>query len=630
MKRFQISNLRFQIPKFVICISLLLISHFSLLTSLSAEEKIEIEEVVVTATRIEEAIEETTSDVVVIKAEDIKKMNIQFVTDVLRKIPELNLIQSGGAGKLATILLRGGDSKHTLVMIDGVKIKSTTTGSFDFSGINVDDIERIEIVKGPQSTLYGSEAMAGVINIITKKGEGKPKIDVSFESGSYGMYKPSLTVSGGNKKLDYRLTGTYFYTDGISAAKEGTEKDGYKNASISGKFGFRPVERLELELSGKYYYDRSELDFGTSGADDPNYTQRGNHYILSGKGKFYLVNIWEQILTISTVKDILKSRDPDDLFGWYSSDITTGIDTIDWQHNFYFSDNYTFTGGVEYRKEKGKSVELPTEVLRFDKAVDNKALYLNNKLKFLNDDLIINAGLRYDDHETFGAKTTYKLGAMYDIKPAGLRLRSSYGTGFRAPTLNELFWPDVGWYKGNPNLKPEETNSWDVTMEKEIIKDKISLSLTYFDQRYKNLVTGWYPPINIAKAEIKGIEVNAALKVTDNINIKGGYTYLDTEDKATGERLPLGPKDKFNLSTEFSTKDMSVIADYTFVSERYDSSVSRNLSSYSLLNLSSSYKMTKGLTIFARVENLLDEDYEEAGGYGTPGLSIFGGIRISL
>ncbi|MBI4684247.1 MAG: TonB-dependent receptor [Nitrospirae bacterium] len=177
--------------------------HSSLLW---AEKKIKIEEVIVTAAKIEEAVEETTSDVIVVRGEDIKKMNVEFVTDVFRKIPEINLVQNGGSGGNAGVFLRGADTKHSLVMIDGVKVKSTTTGSFDFSGINVDDIERIEIVKGSQSTLYGSEAMAGVINIITKKGEGKPKIDASLETGSYGTYKPSVSISGGSKKLEaYRF-----------------------------------------------------------------------------------------------------------------------------------------------------------------------------------------------------------------------------------------------------------------------------------------------------------------------------------------------------------------------------------------------------------------------------------------
>lgn len=273
-------------------VCLLLLSLLILLIALpvlAEDEPIKITEVVVSATKIEEAIEETTSDVIVIKGEDIKNKNVEFIPDILRNIPELNLVQSGGAGKLATVILRGGSANHTMVMIDGVKVKSTTTGSFDFSGINIDDIERIEIVKGPQSTLYGSEAMAGVINIITKKGKGKPKIETSFEGGSFGTYKPSVTVSGGDKKTDYRITGTYFYTDGISAAKQGTERDGYKNAALSGKLGFRPTEKLDVEITGKYYYDRSELD--AFGIDDFNYVQHGNHYMLSGKGKLYLSNI---------------------------------------------------------------------------------------------------------------------------------------------------------------------------------------------------------------------------------------------------------------------------------------------------------------------------------------------------
>jgi len=621
----QPSAISHQFSKLIICILSLLTSHSSLLTLSFAQEKMKIEEVVVTATRLEEAIEETTSDVTVIKGEDVIKMNVQFVTDVLRKVPELNLVQSGGAGKVATVFLRGGDSKQTLVMIDGVKVKSTTTGSFDFSGINVDDIERIEIVKGPQSTIYGSEAMAGVINIITKKGEGKPKVDASYESGSYGTNKPSMTVSGGNKKLDYRLTGTYFYTDGISAAKQGTERDGYKNASLSGKFGVKPTERLELELSGRYYYDRSELD-GFSSAkrqavDDLNYIQHGNHYMLSGKGKLYLLNVWEQILTVSSVKDSLKGRDPDTIFNNY--DIITGIDTIDWHHNLYLSEIYTVTGGVEYRKEKGENRG------EFEKSVDNKALYLNNKMKLFKEKLVLNAGMRYDDHETFGSEITYRLGAIYKIKSPAMKIRSSYGTGFRAPTFNELFYPSYG----NLNLKPEESTSWDFGLEKDILKDRVSLSLAYFEQKYKNLIQTdpiTWTAANIARAEVKGIEADATLKLTNNLNINVGYTYLDTKDEATGQRLTRRPEDKFNLVAEFSTEDTSVVANYTFVSERYDSAVRRNLSSYSLVNLSCNYRVRKGLTLFARIDNLFDEDYEEAGSYGAQRFSIFAGLKVKF
>lgn len=596
-----------------------------------AEEKIKLEEVVVTATKVEESVEETTSNVTVIKGEDIKKMNVEFVPDVLRQIPELNLVQSGGAGKLATVILRGGSANHTMVMIDGVKVKSTTTGSFDFSGINIDDIERIEIVKGPQSTLYGSEAMAGVINIITKKGKGKPKIETSFEGGSFGTYKPSVTVSGGDKKIDYRITGTYFYTDGISAAKQGTERDGYKNAALSGKLGFRPTEKLDVEITGKYYYDRSELD--AFGIDDFNYVQHGNHYMLSGKGKLCLSNIWEQILTVSTVKDSLKYRDPDTAFN--NADIITSMDTIDWQHNFYPSETYILTLGAEYREEKGENKGI------FDRGIYNKALYLNNKLKFFNDDLIINAGLRHDDHETFGSETTYRIGGIYNIKPLVLKVRGSYGTGFRAPTLNELFYNDPWGSSGNLNLKPEKSNSWEIGLEKDIVKDKVSISITYFDQNYKDLINwvesppgSWqYTPQNVAKAEVKGIEAGASIKITETLTLKSSYTNLDTEDKETGKRLARRPEDKFNMTVEYAKGNAAILAGYIFVGEAYDdpaNSESKKLASYSLINLSGSYRLTKNIKLFGRIDNLLDEDYETAKGYGVPGFSAFAGVKIEI
>jgi len=599
---------------------------------LADEKTARLEEITVTASKIEEAVEESPSSIIVIRKSDIEAMNVQFLPDVLRSVPELNIRQSGGTGKLATVMLRGASAEQVLVMIDGVKVKSTTTGSFDFSGINVADIERIEIIKGPQSTIYGSEAMGGVINIITKKGKGMPKLDASFEAGSFGTYSPSMTFSGGAEKFDYRITGAYFYTDGISAAKAGTERDGYKNASVSGKFGFRPTEKLELEFSGRYYYNRSELDFGTTRPDDPNYVQQGNHLLLSGKAKLYLLNKWEQILTISTVKDILKTRDPDDIFGWHSSNITTGIDTVEWQHNLYLSNVYTLTAGAEYRKEKGESIAMPTGVLRFDKSIDNKAVYLNNKLKFFKESLIINAGLRYDDHEMFGSETTYRVGAVYNIKPADMRIRGNYGIGFRAPTLNDLFWPGAG----NPNLKPEKSSSWEIGIEKDIAKDKLSVSITYFDQTYNDLiqwaeVAPWvWQPQNIAKAEVRGIEADAKLKLTDNINVKAGYAYLDTED-TVGKKLSGRPRDKVSISADYRKNNLMLNTQYIYVGKRYNREGERDeLGAYSLVNLNASYKVSKEITLFGRIHNLFDKKYEEVKDFGVYGLSAFGGLRISL
>ncbi|MFN3395643.1 MAG: TonB-dependent receptor plug domain-containing protein [Thermodesulfovibrionales bacterium] len=598
---------------------------FSAGKNLLDSDHVRFEDVVVTASRIEEPLEETASSVVIIRGEEINKRNFVFVTDLFRELPELNLVQNGGPGKNATVFLRGGGPEHVLVMIDGIKVNSTTTGSFDFSGLSVDDIDRIEIVKGPQSTIYGSEAMAGVINIITKKGTGRPHLDLSIEGGSFGTYKPTLTLSGGDGKVDYRLTASHYYSDGISAAKEGTERDSYKNSSISGRFGFKPSERFRFELSGRYYYDRTDLDgfdfIGKKAIDDLNFVSSGNHYILSGKITALPIDRWEQVLTVSRVRDSLRFRDPDDPFN--NAGIITLRDTVDWQNNLYLNDYYTLTAGLEFREEKGDNRD------NFAESINNKAFYLNNKFSLFKEQLILNAGLRYDDHERAGSKVTYRVGGLYNLKDLDMRIRGSFGTGFRAPSFNELFFP----FYGNLNLEPEETRSWEVGLEKEMLKGDLILTITYFDQRYKDLIQtdpNTWTASNIAKAEVKGVETALRIKLSEVLYLSGGYTYLDSEDKETGEPLTRRPKDKFNTSIAYSRKDLSMLVDFIFIGRRFDSSIKRTLSSYSVTNISVSYKLTKDIIIFSRIENLFDTDYEEAGTYGTPGFSAYGGIRLSI
>jgi vitamin B12 transporter len=589
-----------------------------------AEETVKVEEVVVTASRLEEPLAETTSDVIVIKKEDIEKTSAEFVMDTLRRIPDLNVTQNGGKGKTASLLLRGASSNQTLVMIDGVKVKSTTTGDFDLAGLLVDDIERIEIVKGPQSTMYGSEAMAGVINIITKKGSGEPKAEASLEVGAYSTFKPAITVSGAHGDFDYRLTASYYKTEGISSAKWGTEKDAYRNASLSGKFGFKLGEIAEVELTAKHYFDSSELD-ALNQVDDLNYVQRGHHTLFSGKVKLYLLDVWEQALTLSSVRDLLIGTDPDT--AWNNFDIDTGMKTADWQHNLYLHDQYTLTLGFEHRKEEGNNVGV------FNNSIENKALYLNNKLKLFEDALVLNAGLRHDNHETSGKKTTYRFGALYNFKNAGLKLRTGYATGFRAPTLNELFYQDPWGSSGNLDLKPEKSKSWEAGLEKDFFDGKVSVSTTYFRQDYEDLISWtqvapWtWQPMNVADSEIRGLETSVTVRPTDAITITAGHTYLDTEDQTTGQRLTLRPYNKANLSAEYSGKEFSAVADFLYVGDRYAQSADTDLGSYGVVNLSGRYSISKNLTLYARVENLFDKDYEEAAGYGTPGISVYSGVK---
>jgi vitamin B12 transporter len=436
---------------------------------------------------------------------------------------------------------------------------------------------------------------------------------------------PTAAISGVYKTIDYRLTGTYFQTDGISAAEAGTERDGYRNAFLSGKLGFRPAGNFGVEFTGRYAYDRSELDgfdfFSNKAIDDLNFIQRGHHMLLSGRGNLRLSKMWNQTLSASFVRDSMKFRDSDTAFN--NAEVVTAIRTVDWQHDFSLAQYYSVVTGFEYRDEEGDNPG------NFDESLDNYALYLNNKLKLMGESLIITAGARYDDLDTSGTKTTFRFGAAFSLSATGAIIKAGYGTGFRAPSLNELFFP----FYGNPGLKPEETTSWEVGISQDLFEDRVHLSITYFDQEYENLI--WTDPktftaANIKDAHVKGMETGLAIQATDYMNIKAGYTYLDTEDRQSGKQLPLRPQDKLNIAVDVSTSNFTATADYTFVGDRFDSSVKRTLSSYSIVNMSGSYTVSGGLTLFARIENLFDEEYEEIGSFNTPGLSFYGGVRVSF
>jgi vitamin B12 transporter len=579
--------------------------------------------VVVTASRVEEPRKETTSAVVVITEEEIERMNVQFVPDVLRRVTDLNLVQNGGEGKAAAIVLRGGSPNQTLVMIDGVKVKSTTLGQFDFGGLSVEDIERIEIVKGPQSTMYGSEAMAGVVNIITKKGRGKLTAMISQEYGSHNTYKTAGSASGGSDAYHYRLSASYYDTDGISVAKDGSEDDGYENITVSGKLGATLKENLTIEVTGKYWDDESELDgfdFVSGPVDDPNFVQDGEHYVVALRGALYLAEAWEQVLTVSRteddleLKDPIEPTDPDAVFN--NARIISRLHTVDWQNNYYFENGSVVTAGGEYRKESGENRGF------FDEDVDIYAAYFNAKIKY--EGLSLSGGVRYDDHETFGDEVTYRVAAL-DEPVEGTRFRASYATAFRAPTFNELFFPGFG----NPNLKPEESYSWEVGMEQDY-SDKLTASIAYFEQHYDDLIITIGPaflPKNVAEARVRGVESSVIVRPMPPLALTAFYTYLDTKDKETGGRLNRRPIDKFSAAADYVAGGLSLHADYLYVGKRKDVAAGRDLFAYNVVNLSGSYTW-RFLTVFGRVENVLDEDYEEAGGFGTPGVSAFGGVKL--
>ena len=580
-------------------------------------------EIVATASRWEEPVERVPQDMTIITHADIEKKGVPFVADLLRSQPDLQVVQNGGPGTVATLLMRGGSSSQVLVLVDGIKYNSPSTGEADLSSLMTTDVERIEIIKGPQSTLYGSEAMAGVVNIITKKGAGKLKADLSAEGGSFSTVKTAGSVSGGTDRTNYRLSATWFDTDGIPIAKNGSLPNGYSNKSVSARLGANPSDTSSVELNLRYGTDRTHLDnytFGVGPVDTVNYIQTHETYQIAATGKIFPWEKYEQSLTLSYLSDDLDSTDPVTAYNNYR--IKSKTELLDWQHTLDLHP-VTVTGGFAYRYEAAENVGT------FDQSIDDKAGYLNAKLALLDDALILNAGGRYDDHSIFGAAFTYRTGALYYLKALEMRFKANLASGFRAPSLNELYYPDYG----NLDLKPEKSTGYDLGVEKDLLDKKLVLGATWFRQRYRNLIQtdpNTFAAVNIGNARTEGVEIKATALATDNLKLGAGYCYLDAKDLDTGAFLPSRPRNKVSSSVDYSIAKLTLTGEYLFVSRRFDSTANRDMSPYSLVNLRGSYLLCKNSSLFVRIDNLLNKSYEEAAGYGTPGISAFGGVKVSF
>jgi vitamin B12 transporter len=619
------------------------------------EKEVTLEEVVVTATRVETPIEEIASSITVISSKEIEREQKTTVLEALRDIPGLDVVQTGGLGSHTSIFLRGANSEHTLVMIDGVEVNDPISPgrSYDFAHLTVDNIERIEVIRGPQSTLYGSDAIGGVINIITKKGEGRPKLFASAESGTFMTFRESTGVSGGNRWINYSLGLSRFDTDGISAAnkKDGNyERDGYKNSSLSARLGFAPQENLDVDFIFHYIDAKTDLDnSGGAGGDDPNYVQKSKQLLFKTQvGLSLFDHRWTQKLAFATTdndRDVKNKKDDqhplDSERGHYDGQLIK----LDWEHNLQLHKTNDLTFGLEYEEEEGKSRYYwesqwgPGESLFPKKTANTKGYYIQDQIK-LWDRLFATLGVRIDDHSRFDTETTCRIAPAYLIKETGTKMKGTFGTGFKAPTLYQLYAPADLWGPiGNKDLKPEKSKGWDFGVEQDLLKNKVILGATYFRNDFKDLIQyemgqGY---INIAKAKTEGVELFLSVKPVDDLTVRVNYTYTDTEDKTTGETLIRRPKNKigFDLNYHFINKG-NVNLGVIYVGKRDDKDFSISpprrvkLDQYTLVNLAASYDISKNFQLFGRVENLLDKEYEEAKGFGTPGLSFFGGMKLSF
>jgi vitamin B12 transporter len=613
-------------------------------------------EVVVTATRLETPVKEIASSVTVITRERLEQSKKATVIEALQEVLGVSIIQNGPPGAAASVFLRGANSEHTLILMDGVELNDpiSPSRSFDLAHLTLDNIERIEILRGPQSTLYGSDALGGVVNIITKKGQGKPRFSLSSVAGSYGTIITSAGINGSTERMHYSLGTSYFRSDGFSAASanyEGNEeKDGYRNLTIWGRLGFRLSDNLDVDLILRTLNTQIDIDnAGGAQGDDPNNVQDYNAlFIKTQIRNLMLNNRWELKLGLSLVDYDRQHENPTDETHLLDSEngfFKSKLFQIDWQNNLFLHETNTFTLGIDYQQEQGESeynsdgVWGPFSSIFPSRRAHVTGFYLQDQIRLANQ-FFATFGLRLDDHSQFGSAVTYRLAPAFFIEATQTKFRATYGTAFKSPSLYQLYAPGAFLGPiGNAELNPEKSIGWDIGVEQQLLGGKVLLAVTYFYNDYKDLIDFDFLQgyINIGKAESKGTEILIQARPFDDMSLNATYTRTEAKDKDTDADLLRRPKQKFSASLNYNfQKKANINLTFIRIGEQDDMDFSTfpytrlTLPSYSLLNAAVSFNFASSFQIFCRLDNIFDKEYEMIKGYGTPGFSVYGGVNFTF
>ena len=611
-------------------------------------------EIVVTATRLETPAKEIASSVTVITRERLEQSKKATVIEALQEVLGVSIIQNGPPGAAASVFLRGANSEHTLILMDGVELNDpiSPSRSFDLAHLTLDNIERIEILRGPQSTLYGSDALGGVVNIISKKGQGKPKFSLSSVAGSYGTIITSAGINGSTERMHYSLGTSYFRSDGFSSASanyEGNEeKDGYRNLSLWGRLGFRLFDNLDVDLILRTLNTQIDIDNGGGAqGDDPNNVQDYNAlFIKTQIRNLMLNNRWELKLGLSLVDYDRQYENPTDEAHLLDSEngfFKSKLFQIDWQNNLFLHETNTFTLGIDYQQEQGESeynsdgIWGPFSSIFPSRRAHVTGFYLQDQIRLANR-FFATLGLRLDDHSQFGSAVTYRLAPAFFIEATQTKFRATYGTAFKSPSLYQLYAPGTFLGPiGNAELNPEKSIGWDIGVEQQLLGGKVLLGVTYFYNDYKDLINFDFLQgyMNIGKAESKGTEILIQAHPFDDVSFNATYTRTEAKDKDTDVDLLRRPKHKFSAILNYNfQKRANINLTFIRIGEQDDMDFSTwpstrlTLTGYSLLNAAASFNLTSSFQIFCRLDNIFNKEYEMIKGYGTPGFSVYGGMNF--
>jgi vitamin B12 transporter len=585
---------------------------------------LELPNMVVTATRTEVAKNQLSAATTVYTRKDIERLQVQTLPELLKGTSGIDMTQQGGYGKTTSVFMRGTNSDQVLVLIDGIKVGSATLGTTPFEFIPMDSVERVEIIKGPQSSLYGSEAMGGVIQIFTRKGAAteKPNITLDSGGGTYATYRAAGTVSGKWKNNWYTLGSSGFGSHGFNAQQptpgpfgvNQPDNDGYSNAAVNARVGHHFENKTEVEA----FFMRTQ---GTTNYDG-NFQNKTNfiEQVVGTSASMDIVENWHSTLRFGQSQDDQDQFAPD---GAFSSKFNSTRWNASWLNQIKLSDNHQLILGSDYRLDGVNSSETYNQNSRYDVGVFTE---LHSQLW---DDHFVNASVRFDNNQAFGNYVTGSMGWRYNWN-YGISLLANFGNAFKAPSLNDLYFPNYG----NPHLKPEESKSYETGIIGN--HDWGKWEVRAYHTNIDNLITPTMDPItfnfsaeNIGKAQIEGIETEIGTQLM-GWNGKLSMNLLSPKNRETNARLPRRAEKTlaFDLSRTFGSFDLG--ANVLAQGDRFDNTQNTiKVAGYVTADLRSAYHFNKNWMLSAKLNNLLDKNYQTVDTYNMAGRNLFVSVHYN-
>jgi vitamin B12 transporter len=628
---------------------LLLISAFA-----RAQEPEDPQQVVVTATRAAEGVRADLlgGSFTILSPQMLEARQTRIISDVLRDVPGVSVSRSGTVGGQTSVRMRGAEGNHTLVLIDGIEASDPFYGSFDFATLIADEVARVEVLRGQQSALYGSEAIGGVINYITLSGRESPGVRTRIEGGSFGTMDVSARAAGVVGEFDYALSGGHQRTDGVPTSRFGSRDIGAENTALSGRFGYEASEALRFKAIARYSHtegDANDQDFNfppgpTYGflIDSDDTFENSAFYGLLRAELDTLQDRWTHALSAQTA-DAKRDAFSDGGFSngddgnrvrfSYESSIRFGTDSF----------RQTLTAAFDHEREEFQNRgAFLTQEQTLERDITNEGIVLQYDAS-VNERIGFGLAIRHDDNDRFEDDESFRVQGSYRLG-SGTRLRAAAGSGIKNPDIFELFGFDPSSFVGNPDLKPETSRGWEVGIDQSF-GPRFEIGVTYFDSHLEDEIATVFLPTfvfsvdNLATESTQaGIELAALAQLTDALRIDASYTYLDAEENGREEIRRPPHTASLNLAWRAREDRGGLVLTVRYNGETFDSDFTDpfdfdkrvELPGYTLVNLGADWKVTASTQLYARLENLLDEDYEEVFTFRAPGIAAYAGARFTF